>query len=105
MHRTKILFFTLLIGCGGTSAEESADSDPIIGGHESANPFVPAILAFHANGDLSLCSGVVASPHVILTAAHCVHPDDVGADTNFAVSTDENLLDDDTEPLHAVKST
>jgi secreted trypsin-like serine protease len=35
----------------------------------------------------SLCTGEVISPHVVLTAAHCVAPDTVGAGAKFIVFT------------------
>jgi len=46
----------------------------------------------------SLCTGEVISPHVVLTAAHCVAPDTVGAGANFIVFTGTMLPDTGAPP-------
>jgi V8-like Glu-specific endopeptidase len=67
-----------------TVAEEQA---PIIGGTtDTGDPSVVLLFAQvpGAQGG-SLCTAEVISPHVVLTAAHCVSPEEVGAGAQFVV--------------------
>jgi secreted trypsin-like serine protease len=74
-------------GCVYTGSQSATGSAPIIGGTtDSGDPGVVLIFAQvpgAQNG--ALCTGEVISPHVILTAAHCVSPAEVGANAAFHV--------------------
>src|SRR2546421_2802642 len=78
------LFFFGLAGCTGLPATE-AQSQPIINGtDDTGDPAVVVVAAQMPNSQqASLCTGSIISPHVILTAAHCVSPATVGAGAKF----------------------
>lgn len=63
---------------------------PIIGGVLTTDD--PAVVLSLAQlpgaKTASLCTGIVASPHVVLTAAHCVAPSSVGVGADYAVYFD-----------------
>ena len=90
-----------LMGCGSPNTEtsdtaETADSqNAIIGG--TVHTGDPSIVALYAKEPDkmagSLCTATVISPTVVLTAAHCVHPDLVGAKAEFNVLTAPDLTD------------
>ena len=75
-------------GCTAPGVEVA--EQPIIGGaFTSGDPAVVLSLAqIPGAKTASLCTGIVASPHVVLTAAHCVAPSSVGAGANYAVYFD-----------------
>lgn len=91
----------LALGCGGQpAAAEHAEStaqdrSEIIGGTtDTGDDSIVAVYAV-APGATSgaLCTGTVIAPTVVLTAAHCVHPDTVGTGVNFYVLTAPDLTD------------
>jgi secreted trypsin-like serine protease len=95
MTRLSLLVVALaLIGCGtnggGSTGQASAD---IIGGTPTTDK--PAVVALYAHvpdaGTGTLCTAEVVSPTVVLSAAHCVHPDEVGATAKFYVFTGTDL--------------
>jgi secreted trypsin-like serine protease len=60
-------------GCDATLAEESTASAPVIGGADAAQgkwPDVAAIL-YPIDGDVTLCTGTLIAPTIVLTAGHC----------------------------------
>jgi secreted trypsin-like serine protease len=82
----------LLGGCGAPPAVGSVVS-PIINGTDDTNdPAVVMVLA-QVPGSMmaSLCTGEVVSPHVVLTAAHCVDPAVVMAGAQFVVFIGQQL--------------
>lgn len=91
----------LALGCGGpaaegTEAESTAqDRSEIIGGTvDTGDESIVAVYAIAPGAAAgSLCTGTVIAPTVVLTAAHCVHPDTVGADVEFSVLTAADLTD------------
>jgi V8-like Glu-specific endopeptidase len=77
-----------LWGCaGGPAVGERAQA--IVGG--TSDPGDPGVVAIVAQvpgaTQESLCTGEVISPHVVLTAAHCVAAAEVGANARFTVHT------------------
>jgi secreted trypsin-like serine protease len=102
-----------LIACGGDLDTAAPPDDPgimeaIIGGTPTTGD--PAIVALYAQkpGETkgSLCTAEIISPTVVLTAAHCVHPELVGAGAQFSVLTAANLTDPNKpSPRLAVKET
>src|SRR5262245_27391428 len=78
--------FVVLTGC--TSAvEPGVFSRRIIGGTETTgDPAVVLLIAQQPGSQLAtLCTATIVSPHVLLTAAHCVVPETVGDDAKFSV--------------------
>jgi secreted trypsin-like serine protease len=71
----------LLAGC--TSVGVGSVSQPIVGGtNDTADPGVVLIIAQQTGSQsASLCTGEVVSPHVVMTAAHCVSPQTLGTGT------------------------
>lgn len=86
-----------LYACNPESVEvrepHAATGDSILGGVE--DPGDPAVVALfgHLEGETSgsLCTATVVSPTVLLTAAHCVHPDIIGPDRIFNVIFGTNI--------------
>ena len=63
------------------AAPTGTASEPILGGQpDGADAAVVALFVVSANGpqDDSECTGTVVSPHVVLTAAHCLAPEVAG---------------------------
>ncbi|MCS6912523.1 MAG: trypsin-like serine protease [Myxococcales bacterium] len=75
--------------------EIGASQEAIIGGTPTTGD--PAIVALYAQRPGqeggSLCTAEIIAPTVVLTAAHCVHPELVGPDAQFSVLTAANIID------------
>jgi secreted trypsin-like serine protease len=71
----------------------ASDSPAIINGtNDTDDPAVVLVLAQVPNSmNASLCTGEIISPHVVLTAAHCVDPATVGTGAQFIVFTGQQL--------------
>jgi V8-like Glu-specific endopeptidase len=85
------LTLALLLGSAGCTGglSQATGSAPIIGGAtDTLDPGVVLLFAqVPGSPGGALCTGEVISPHVILTAAHCVSPGEVGANAVFRVFT------------------
>lgn len=80
----------LASGClGAPPAGVGSSSASIIGGtSDTGDPGVVLVFAQVPGAQSgSLCTGEVVSPHVVMTAAHCVSPDEVGQGAVFNVFT------------------
>ena len=94
MQRTSFLIsvlalssFTVAIpGCAG-GVDPAVSQSAIVGGtKDTGDPAVVLVFAQKPGSQLgSLCTGEVVSPHVVLTAAHCVDPATVGAGAQFTI--------------------
>lgn len=89
MSRYLLVVGFVLAGCGASSGATDQSASDIIGGTPTSEK--PNVVALYAHvpdaGTGSLCTAEVVSPTVVLSAAHCVHPDEVGATANFYVFT------------------
>lgn len=88
-------------GAGHPVAENSA---PIIAG--AAAPADHAVVGLaHASGEPPFCTGTLVSPHIVVTAAHCINPpllvffEDAGARVEVAVAASQSHPDFSLEPL------
>jgi V8-like Glu-specific endopeptidase len=67
-------------------------NQPIIGGTtDTGDPGVVLVIFDQGNNSAALCTGEVVSPHVVLTAAHCVDPAVVGTTGTFYVFPGNNV--------------
>lgn len=76
-----------LVGCG--AAPPGSVSQPIINGQDDSGDPAVVMLVSQVPGSksASLCTGEIISPHVILTAAHCVDPAVIGTGAQTFVFT------------------
>ena len=81
-----------LAACSAPASIDSVSQGIINGTDDTGDPGVVMVLAQVPNSmNASLCTGEVVSPHVVLTAAHCVDPATVGAGAQFVVFTGQIL--------------
>jgi V8-like Glu-specific endopeptidase len=97
-----LAFALAVVSCASESdsSSESAKSTSaaIVGGAADTNdPAVVYILIQHASNPTVAtsfqCSGIIVSPHVVLTAAHCLDPSIIGTGQSFYVFTGDNNND------------
>lgn len=86
------LFVAVLCAAGCSAAPPVGEmTDPIIGGVADPNdPGVVLVLA-QMGRSAAICTGEVVSPHVVMTAAHCVDPAVLGAGYTYQVFTGSDL--------------
>ncbi len=89
----RALAMMLVLGCGGDVGSQSARI--LNGAYDTTDTSVVAVLVTSTEGPQndSLCSGTVVSPHVVLTAAHCLDPIIVGPIDHVTIFTGQNALD------------
>jgi secreted trypsin-like serine protease len=85
-----------LLFCAACAAPIGSESTSIVNGNPDTDD--AAVVALHivsANGPSSdaLCSGTVVSPHVVLTAAHCLSTDVVGPIDHVEIFLGSNPFD------------
>ncbi len=88
MKRFAGLAALLCAACTGAPPSASLSQPIIMGSVDDGDPAVVAVFAqVPGSQSASLCSGEVISPHVVLTAAHCVAPSSVGEGAQFLIFT------------------
>src|SRR5258706_8761507 len=89
MKKTTWVLLSFLGGCVGgvvDGPEPEATSEIIGGTTDTGDPSVVLLFAQAAGSQYgSLCTASVIAPRVVLTAAHCVAPSEVGAGATFSV--------------------
>jgi secreted trypsin-like serine protease len=90
MRLAPLVWGALLVGCAATPGVYDRE---IIGGVDDDGD--PAVVLWVAQQQGSttatLCTATVISPHVVLTAAHCVSPASVGANETFSLFTGASI--------------
>src|SRR5438874_9576218 len=96
----------LLVACTAVPPIASSSASIIGGTVDNADPSVVLLFAQvpGAQGG-SLCTAEVISPHVVVTAAHCVSPAEVGAGAQFTVYVGTDFNNATTADLLAVSET
>jgi V8-like Glu-specific endopeptidase len=92
MRHAAVILALFASGCL-RGAPVGVEEQPIIGGTvDTGDPAVVVLYAQQpgANGG-SLCTAEIVSAHVVLTAAHCVSPSEVGAGAQFTVFTGTDI--------------
>ncbi len=91
--RTLYASLVLLAAC--SSAPLGSRTEAIVGGtKDPGDPAVVTLIGTKGNSpDASLCTAEVISPHVVLTAAHCVSPQVVGSGLSFMIFLGTDLND------------
>jgi secreted trypsin-like serine protease len=81
---------TLALGCGDVVSIAASDRettasthDAIVGGTTDGNDRGVVALYAETHDGGALCTATVIAPTVLLTAAHCVCPDELGQDARF----------------------
>jgi secreted trypsin-like serine protease len=100
--------FLFAFGCNPvTTPGNGKVSAPIIGGtSDNGDPSVVALFASQPGAqDGSLCTATVISPTVLVTAAHCVSPDEVGPGAQFVVLLGNNLDSSSVQALAVADTT
>ena len=109
MRRHLTILSLLAAGCmGGVGAAPvGEENEGIIGGtSDTGDPGVVVVFAQVPGAQSgSLCTGEVISPHVVLTAAHCVSPAEVGAGAKFIVFTGNDFNQAQQSQILQVKET
>src|SRR6478736_5769536 len=85
---------SLTAGCTSIGGAASSTEQPIIGGTtNTGDPGVVLLRAMQGSGanGYSICTAEIVSPHVVMTAAHCVDPATVGSGNTFDVFIGSNL--------------
>ncbi len=87
-HRLIVLAALALAACTGTPPPGQLQQSIINGTVDDGDPAVVLVFAqVPGQSTGSLCTGEVISPHVVMTAAHCMSPDTVGAGAQFTIFT------------------
>lgn len=74
-----LLGVAALVGCGSVDVSAGGEQSAIIGTQRSASAYTEAVMVKVNNVEQDFCSGVVIAPRVVVTAAHCVVFNPVGA--------------------------
>jgi secreted trypsin-like serine protease len=91
-----VLSFPLLAACGApfsTADHIASNKSAVVGGQtDDGDQGVVAIYIQMKDGE-ALCSGEIIAPTVVLTAAHCVAPSEIGRDAKFLVYPGTDIHD------------
>jgi secreted trypsin-like serine protease len=97
----------LLAGCSA-SPNVGSVHEALVGGVTDDGDKAVVLIQAHVPGSpvANLCSGALVSPHVVMTAAHCVDPATVGAGATFLVFDGTNFsASSSVLQYHAVQAT
>jgi V8-like Glu-specific endopeptidase len=93
---TRWILAAALLACGPRD-ETGSSRSPIVGGTlDNTDNSVVAIVVYPpgtSSQTVEVCSGTVVSPHVVLTAAHCIDPSIVGPIDHVQIFTGNDFND------------
>ncbi|MBI5481456.1 MAG: trypsin-like serine protease [Deltaproteobacteria bacterium] len=81
------------LACARPETEPAASARPIIGGTRDTGDPAVVLLVIRKTGTEYDCSGFVVSPHVFVTAAHCLSPSVIGTGFTFDLFLGDNVRD------------
>src|SRR3954454_21423789 len=92
---------SLLTNCGVDvpDATDSSNEGIVRGKTEKKLPQVVAVRINRFNGGWALCTGTYFASRVVVTAAHCLHPNDAIPGQSFVYYGDDYLTDVESLPV------
>jgi len=85
----------VVTACAGEREDVTATQSPIVGGTPASVGEYPNVVAILLGG--SLCTGTLVAPNVVVTAAHCVSPGELGVDNQAQVTAQTQVVFDSTD--------
>jgi V8-like Glu-specific endopeptidase len=97
-----------LVACGDPELPVAEHVDAIVGGTLDTTDHSVVAVKIHAPTLAVMnitCSGSVISPHVVLTAGHCVDPIENGPDAGYTLNVADDIYASTGSDLYTVKET
>src|SRR5260370_22778288 len=101
----RAVWWVLLLAGGSASPSIAVVHEALVNGVTDDGDAAVVLIQAHVPGAsvAQLCSGALVSPHVVLTAAHCVDPATVGDGAVFTVFDSTTPSATSPSQVHAVQ--